>query len=118
MLQSGYYFKKVCNPIGLQIKIITIFTKPLYESYQMKIIIPPDFITACEVLGIQPQATLQLFVDYLSVYIYLPPTCDQPQPVAAAIFKSFIEKSITPPKPDSAKRELQMKRTRKRLRSF
>lgn len=58
---------------------------------KMKIIIPPDFITACEVLGLQPQAALQLFVDYLSVYIYLPPACDQPQPVASAIFKSFIE---------------------------
>jgi hypothetical protein len=82
------------------------------EQINIRIDMPADFISACEMFGVEPQKALQYFLDQLSVYAHLSKRCDTPKSVATAIFNSFLERRDYNPEPDCAKREINIQYVR------
>ena len=83
------------------------------EQINIRIDVPADFITACEMFGVEPQKALQYFLDQLSVYAHLSKSYDNPKSVATAIFNSYLERRGYNPKPDYSKRAINIQYVRK-----
>jgi hypothetical protein len=83
------------------------------EQINIRIVMPVDFIAACEMFDVEPQKALQYFLDQLSIYAHLLKRCDNPRSVATAIFNSYLERHGYNPEPDYAKREINIQYVKK-----